>query len=473
MTTLQRNIHEAFDVSNLWNAAELLKPLETEYFNTVYEAYDEMVELLHHQPLGVIGLDANGCVGFCNPSAIRVLGLFSNPVGKYWASALPFSDWMKDEIRELMSRPGSETSRLYTRIDSATLGGRWIELELRTLKQPCDHVLLFLDDVGFAKTPREQAELPTHVPGFVGESPAMLSVYKQIEAVAAADCTVLIQGETGTGKELAARAIHALSARSGEGFLAVNCAGLSDSLWAGQLFGHARGSFTGATGESPGFFEAAGSGTLFLDEIGDMPLPIQMSLLRVLQEREVIRIGENTPRKVKARIIVATNRDLRQAVKARAFREDLFYRIQVARVQLPPLRERCGDLQPLIAHFLKRNGAAKAKGIVGIDAQVIRRLETHYWPGNIRELANMLEYSIIVCEKRVISLHDLPPEFFTHESSEVEVDQVPILDKGAVAHALERAGGSRVTAARLLGVSRATLYRRLKEFEVPPKVCSA
>ena len=215
---------------------------------------------------------------------------------------------------------------------------------------------------------------------------------------------MLIEGETGVGKELVAHSIHAASPRREGPFIAVNCAGLSESLIASQLFGHRRGAFTGAVADQEGFFEAAEGGTLFLDEIGDLPLTMQTSLLRALQEKEIIRLGESRPRKVDARVFAATNRDLAVEVRAGRFREDLFYRLRVARLRVPPLRERLDDVPLLIAAFLDGDRPLK------LDAEVMSLLQRYDWPGNVRELRNTAEYMTIHCRGDVVHAAHLPPE---------------------------------------------------------------
>jgi transcriptional regulator with GAF, ATPase, and Fis domain len=240
-----------------------------------------------------------------------------------------------------------------------------------------------------------------------GTSAPMRAVYEQIADIANGDWTVLIQGETGVGKELVARAVHAASPRNGGPFIAVNCAGLTDSLLESQLFGHRKGAFTGAIADQQGLFEAAAGGTILLDEIGDVSMKVQTSLLRVIQEREVLR---SRVRKVDCRVLVATNRDLSQEVAAGRFREDLLYRIRVARIVVPPLRERAGDVPLLVASFLAQQRLSTGRPVMELEDEAMNALQRHSWPGNVRELKSAIEHAVIRCKGPVICLRDLPPE---------------------------------------------------------------
>lgn len=299
----------------------------------------------------------------------------------------------------------------------------------------------------------------------IGKSDRMRQVFQLIRDLAPVDTTVLIEGETGTGKELVARAIHSLSPRRSRRFVAVNCAGLTESLIASQLFGHKRGSFTGAIEDHVGFFEAAEGGTIFLDEIGDLPLTLQTSLLRVLQEREILRVGDSTPRKIDVRVLTATHRDLAHDVGTGAFRADLFYRIRVARVRLAPLRDRREDIPMLAAEFLRRAVASSGKRVEEISSAAIRMLASYDWPGNVRELASTIEFAVVRAAGSVILPADLPPEI-----SEVTLTKIPAAVVGdtreQILAALAAAGGNRKEAAKVLGVSRATFYRRLDELGI-------
>jgi sigma-54 dependent transcriptional regulator, acetoin dehydrogenase operon transcriptional activator AcoR len=282
---------------------------------------------------------------------------------------------------------------------------------------------------------------------------------------------VLIEGETGTGKELVARAIHSSSHRSGRPFLAVNCAGLTESLVASQLFGHKRGAFTGAVADQSGLFESAAGGVLFLDEIGDIPPSVQTSLLRVLQEREITRVGETIPRKVDVRILTATHQNLTEEVAEGNFRADLLYRIRVARILLPPLRERLEDIPLLVFRFLGEVRAVTGKAVQEISSDAMRVLMTYSWPGNVRELRSAIEFATIRCTRTVIGPEDLPPELLDSGlNPRTIVSPIDPMEgeKERVLEALRRARGNRTLAAQLLGIGRATLYRRMAAFDITP-----
>ena len=297
----------------------------------------------------------------------------------------------------------------------------------------------------------------------VGRSRGMQLVFSLIRQLAGVDTTVLIEGDTGTGKELVARAIHQESHRARGPFLAVNCAGLNESLVASQLFGHRRGAFTGAVEDSRGMFEAARGGTLLLDEIGDIPLPVQASLLRVLQEREVTRVGDTEPRDIDVRVLAATHRDLGEQVEEGSFRADLLYRIRVARILLPPLSARRGDIPLLTTELLAKITAATGRVVRGPDARANRALLQHDWPGNVRELENALEFAVLHCTGDVITADDLPPEMTGSPVAPVDaLDGAGVQDEATqIRMALAETGGNRAAAARALGISRATLYRKL------------
>ena len=298
----------------------------------------------------------------------------------------------------------------------------------------------------------------------------MQQVYQQIRAVARVDSTVLIEGETGTGKELVARAIHAASHRKDKPFIAVNCAGLTEALLASQLFGHKRGAFTGAIEDHQGLFEAANGGTLLLDEIGDIPMTVQNQLLRVLQEREIVRLGETRPRKIDVRLLAATHRSLTDEMTKGNFRTDLFYRIRVARIAVPALRERREDIPLLAASFLAQFSAAGGKSVTELSHEAVRLLMDHPWPGNVRELRSAIEFAVIRCGGAVIQPDDLPPEIVEPAAFVRSIPGDPLSDeKARFLDALNRSRGNRALAARLLGISRATLYRRLADLNINPE----
>ncbi|MEP6887571.1 MAG: sigma-54 dependent transcriptional regulator [Nitrospirales bacterium] len=303
----------------------------------------------------------------------------------------------------------------------------------------------------------------------IGKSKLMGDLYLRIRELAKVDTTVLIEGETGTGKELVARAVHFSSTRKAGPFIAINCAGLTDALLASQLFGHKKGAFTGAVDHQQGFFEAANGGTLFLDEIGDISSAVQISLLRVLQEKEIVRLGESRPRKVDVRVLAATHHNLSQDVVNGSFRADLLYRIRVARIQLPSLRDRRGDIPLLIASFLGQCCAVTGKLVDRVSPEALQALTNYAWPGNVRELKSAIEAGLISCKDNTIQIEDLPPEVLDSNSVPHMTLEAPQDEKTRLLAALGRAKGNRTMAARLLGVSRATLYRRLTDLNLTPE----
>lgn len=309
----------------------------------------------------------------------------------------------------------------------------------------------------------------------IGESPKMLSLFELIEKVAGSDSTVLIQGESGTGKELVARAIHDLSQRRTKNFVPVNCAAIPDDLLESELFGHVKGSFTGAVATRIGRFEMADRGTLFLDEIGDMKPNLQVKLLRVLQNRELEPVGSTRPKKIDVRIIAATNQNLEKLVDSKEFREDLYYRLSVIPIVMPPLRERKEDIPLLIASFLQRFNSEKQRRVKEIDRQAMDTLANYDWPGNVRELENLMERLVILKGSGSISVVDLPEKYRGRRGT-VKSDHVALPDAGLclnsaveefenrlILQALEKTGGNKKEAAILLNLKRTTLIEKLKK----------
>lgn len=297
----------------------------------------------------------------------------------------------------------------------------------------------------------------------VGRSPPMRELYRNINDVAQGDWTVLIEGETGTGKELVARAIHAASSRNRGPFIAVNSAALSDSLLGSQLFGHRRGAFTGAVKDQAGYFQAAEGGTLFLDEIGDISAEVQTGLLRALEGAEVMTIGDTQARAINVRVIAATNSNLNEKVASGSFRKDLLYRLRVGRITVPPLRERGEDYSLIAESFLAEMRVVTGKAISSITSSALTRLGHYGWPGNVRELKSAIQHASIHCRSSSISLSDLPPEVQSANDEMARLAESTSDFHSRLAQALKQTGGNRAGAARLLGISRATLYRRLAE----------
>ena len=322
------------------------------------------------------------------------------------------------------------------------------------------------------------AQAPTSFGGLIARSSAMTRIFKLVENLQASDVTILLTGESGTGKEVLARAIHAHSARRNGPFLAVNCAALPGELLEAELFGHVRGAFTGAVRDRAGRFELASDGTLFLDEVGDVPLHLQVKLLRVLQERTFERVGESRPRTSGARIVAATNKDLRRSVETGAFREDLYYRLRVFPIELPPLRERREDIEPLASFLLGRVGGRHGRAL-RFSPDALRGLLAYAWPGNVRELENALEYAVTVAKGHTLVPEDLPPEVLDG-AAQARRDHAPAPpapthgpprpgapatggEAARIRSALEAHHWNRARTATALGMSRTTLWRKMRE----------
>lgn len=299
----------------------------------------------------------------------------------------------------------------------------------------------------------------------VGSSEAMQDVFRKIERVAPIDIPVLIEGETGTGKELVARSLHDLSGRKDGPFVVINCGAIPRELLESEFFGHLRGAFTGAVATRPGKFKAADGGTLFLDEIGDMPIELQVKLLRVLEERKIVPVGDTRPQDVDIRVVAATNKQLDQAVRAGAFREDLFYRLNVITLHLPPLRERTGDVVLIAKYFLARYAREYERKIKGFSARALDALTRHNWPGNVRELENRLRKAVVMCDKGLIEPEDLeldPDAAWTIKPLAVARED---FQKRYVLEALRRNDGNRTRTAQMLDVDPRTIFRYLEKIE--------
>jgi two-component system, NtrC family, response regulator AtoC len=313
-----------------------------------------------------------------------------------------------------------------------------------------------------------QAQLNFH--GILSRSPTMRPVFQLIENAAETEVTVVVRGESGSGKELVAKAIHDLSPRSNAPFLAINCAALSSNLLESELFGHVRGAFTGAIKDHSGLFQRADGGTLFLDEVAELPLELQAKLLRVLQERNFIPVGGTQAVDVNVRIVAATHRSLREEVKKGRFREDLMYRLRVVPIFIPPLRERREDINLLLWHFIRQHNVKKFRRIEKIDPQAMRVLMDYQWPGNIRELQNVVEYAFVVGQDSVMHLADLPPEFrkipAITELSQKKITMSVEDEAEAIRQALQQSKGMISPAAQLLGMSRATFWRKRKFYGI-------
>lgn len=325
--------------------------------------------------------------------------------------------------------------------------------------------------------------------GFIGRSDAMENVFRLVDRVAPARSTVLITGESGTGKELVAKSIHESSTRADKPFVAVNCSNIPSELLESELFGHTKGAFTGAVAAKKGLFEVADGGSIFLDEIGDLRPEIQVKLLRVIQERELTPLGDTTPRKIDVRIIAATNVDLKEAVRNGTFREDLYYRLSVVPIELPPLRDRREDILPLTQHFIRKYNDENARQIAEqISPEVLSLLENYYYPGNVRELENIIERAVVIAPSDEITVECLRIEVRNPEmakemmrdsegtSADIDItrgvnfyDEVRKFEMDLIRRALDQTGGHQSRAARLLGLNATTLNSKIKTYNIALK----
>lgn len=303
---------------------------------------------------------------------------------------------------------------------------------------------------------------------FVGTSPAMQQVYQMILKVSGKRHPVLVLGESGTGKELVARAVHTFGPMKDKPFVPVDCGALTPNLIESELFGHVRGAFTGATQARTGLLATAGGGTVFLDEIGELPIELQAKLLRALQEREIRPLGSNEAVPLRARVLAATNRDLEAGVEKGTFRQDLYFRLNVVSLMVPPLRERKADIPALAQHFIERHGGP-AEGIAGFAPEAMDRMMSYSWPGNVRELENCVQRAMALGAGPLLQLKDLPPVMLGTIKSEAQPGEphtLEDLERRAIVNALETAGGDRLRAAKLLGIGKTTIYRKLKEYGI-------
>jgi two-component system response regulator HydG len=341
------------------------------------------------------------------------------------------------------------------------LSHRALKLEVRQLRQAVIDSTRFGDILGASAPVRAMCDL--------------------IERAAPSDATVLISGESGTGKDLVARALHERGARRQGPFVALNCAAITESLLESELFGHKRGAFTDARESRPGLLVQARGGTVFLDEIGDMPAGMQAKLLRAIESRTVRPVGSDTETPIDVRFVAATNRDLESDAEDGRFRQDLFFRINVIQIAVPPLRARGNDVLLLAQHFLERAAARNAKAVVGLSPPAAERLLAYNWPGNVRELQNAIERAVALTAFERIAPEDLPDRIRSHRRSQLVVggeDPTSLLpmhevERRYILHVLETAGGNKTVAARILGFDRRTMYRKLERFDRPASVRAA
>jgi PAS domain S-box-containing protein len=435
----------------------------------VKKGHDDLLSLMNMLDLGIVALDEDDRITFINETAQKLTGRGQRELlKKPWIEVFSLQKEERARVTALFGRPPERREKIQVQAECRKGRRYWLDIEVQDDPRGRERRMLVLYDMTEVYDLRRLLEKTSRFHDLVGKSKVMQDVYQRIQEVSQVDWTVLIEGETGTGKELTARAIHSASHRRDKPFVAVNCAGLADSLLTSQLFGHKRGAFTGAVEDHQGVFEAAHGGILFLDEVGDISKNLQTSLLRVLEETQITRLGETKPRKVDVRVLAATHRNLTEEVKKGNFRPDLLYRLRIARITLPPLRERREDIPLLVESFLGQSRAATGKSVETLSEEALRTLLEYDWPGNVRELKSAVDYATLHCKGAVIVPDDFPPEVRHSVPSQQPAEEEPQDERQRILAALEQAEGSRTRAARSLGMSRATFYRRLEKLNIKP-----
>ncbi len=422
----------------------------------------------------IITVDRKSTVIELNEAAMTMCGYSRDDIGKPFSSLPDLCNGRCGEILEEAIESGEpvEADRIESRSDNRI--GRVVSVRtypLLGLRNMLAGVVMVLrDDTHVADLERELKEHRQFY-RIVGRSEPMQKVYSLIKALARVQTTVLITGESGTGKELVAEALHRAGERSHKPLVKVNCSALPESLLESELFGHVKGAFTGAIRDNVGRLHRADGGTIFFDEIGDISPKIQLKLLRVLEEREFERVGSSTPTKVDIRMIAATNRNLMEKVSQGELREDLYYRLKVVEIRLPPLRERREDIPLLVEHFRNGFNVKFKKAIEAISSDVLKAFLTYPWPGNVRELEHTMEHAFVLCGQNIITFDDLPMDFMS--APEIErpcPDEAPEADSHAILEALDKTSWNKAKAARLLGINRVTLYRKIKKYKIGESV---
>ncbi len=398
----------------------------------------------------------------CSPLPLDIIGRsFDEILGPCITSCRPYLQQVLETQKEIRS--------LRVEYRHAQNGRQMLDLTCSPLKDRFNRfagAVLVLRDVTRENNLERELKERHQFHNIIGKSGKMQDIYALLEDLADSDTTVLINGESGTGKELVASALHYSGIRAQKPLVKVNCSALSDFLLESELFGHVKGAFTGAVQDKIGRFEMADGGSILLDEIGEISPAIQLKLLRVIQEKEFERVGESKPIQIDIRIIATTNRNLKDRVKQNQFREDLYYRLKVVEVCLPPLRERIGDIPLLVDHFCNQFNRHFNKQIEGVSDDVVRKLTAYPWPGNVRELEHAIEHAFVLCHNRIIVIDHLPPEIREYRGDQQsKFEKSPSLDIPTILEALEKTGGNKAKAARLLGVNRRTIYRKLSRKE--------
>jgi len=416
--------------------------------------YTDLIDIV---PVGIFTLDPGQRIRYLNPAATELLGLDpDDALGENCEEVLRCT-FCGPECSTCLSRQDGQVRRGFPSEITRKDGSRRAVI-IDSVPLVGGNVAVLIRDVTESERLRRALQDRWIFHGLVCTSEPMKEVVGQIRDVAPYDSTVLILGESGTGKELVARSLHAESQRASKPFVVVNCSAYSETLLESELFGHVRGAFTGADRNRRGRFELADGGTVLLDEVGEVSPKMQVKLLRVLQEREIERVGESHPRAVNLRILASTNRDLHQAVRAGTFREDLYYRLNVFTIQLPPLRDRKEDIPALVDYLIERLAERTGKDVKAVSDEVMARLLAHAWPGNVRELENVLESAVVRARADVVTAVELPT------LAGAALPGATLEER--MRDALRRTAGCVTRAARILGVHRTTLWRHMRELNV-------
>ncbi|OGL41960.1 MAG: hypothetical protein A2161_00445 [Candidatus Schekmanbacteria bacterium RBG_13_48_7] len=440
--------------------------LET-VLNEIKKGNEDLLAILNMLGLGILTIDQDGFVSFLNQIAQNLVGKnLENCIGKHWEKLIPLDQDSLAQIKEMIKIPARQRKRFPVNLNFHDGRNYWLEIDLQRDPRDPKRNMFILYDMSEVHDLRNKLEKKAKFHDLVGLSEPIQVVYQKIREASTVDWTVLIEGETGTGKELVARAIHYSSNRKAKPFVAINCAGLDDSLLNSQLFGHKRGAFTGAVEDHKGFFEFADGGTIFLDEIGDISTAMQTNLLRVLEEKEFTRVGDSKPIKLDIRILAATNKDIAKEIEKGMFRADLYYRIRVIRISLPSLRDRREDIPILVENFLEQCCESAKLIKKNMSTEAMNLMLKYHWPGNVRELKSTVELAVLQSKNSVIHPGDLPGEIKLPDIQyQIDKDKYPD-EKQRILQALQKANGSRTIAARILGMSRATFYRHLQKYKI-------
>lgn len=428
---------------------------------------------------GVFTVDSRRIITSFNRAAEKITGIpASKAIGKH-CSDIFHSDICEDCPLQKTLKTGTEA--IDRPVNIINNRGEKIPISISTaiLKDENGNILGAVEtfrDLSAIEHLRKELDQKYSVEDIISKSPKIHKLFAILPDIAESESTVLIQGPSGSGKELFARAIHNLSSRKNQPYLVINCGTLPHQLFESELFGYKKGAFTDAKQDKPGKLATAEGGTVFFDEIGDLPLSTQVKLLRLLQQREYEPVGGTAPVKADIRIVAATNRDLKQQVAQGRFREDLYFRLAVVKFELPPLKQRREDIPYLVDHFIRRFNARKGRKIISVSPEVMNILMRHEFPGNIRELENIIEYGFVVCKESIIQKEHLPAELIRTDlepSSVTQPDYTPIAQKidehTRLISALKQSGGNITEAALLMGIHRTTLWRKLKRYNIDAK----